>query len=72
MHQQRLIHTVKHRREVLQITQDLLSDLSGVNLRTIKQFETGKGNPTLNTISKIADVLGLEIRLQVKTPNSIK
>jgi transcriptional regulator with XRE-family HTH domain len=67
MHFQELIKTIKERREVLQVTQENLAKLSGVGLRTIKQFESGKGNPTLATIEKLADVLGLEIYFKVKT-----
>ena len=67
MHFQHLIHTIKARRDSLQITQETLAQLSGVALRTLKQFESGKGNPTLQTLHKIADVLGLEISLSVKT-----
>lgn len=66
MHFQEIIRTVKQRREMLQVTQEELARLSGVGLRTLKQFESGKGNPTLQTIGKIADVLGLELVLSVK------
>ncbi len=61
-----LIKTIKERREVLQVTQEGLAQLSGVGLRTLKQFESGKGNPTLSTLHKIADVLGMEICLKIK------
>jgi len=37
-----------------------------VSLRTLKAIESGKGNPTLNSINKLADVLGLEMKLEVK------
>lgn len=67
MHFERLIKTIKERREALQVTQETLAELSGVGLRTLKQFESGKGNPTLLTLSKLADVLGMEIILNVKT-----
>jgi len=66
MHFQELINIIKERREALQVTQENLAKLSGVGLRTIKQFESGKGNPTLLTIEKLAEVLGLEICLKVK------
>ncbi|MBR8534048.1 helix-turn-helix transcriptional regulator [Carboxylicivirga sediminis] len=66
MHFSELIKTIKARREMLQVNQEMLAELSGVSLRTIKQFESGKGNPTLQTISKLADALGLELTLQVK------
>ena len=66
MHFQELIDTIKNRRENLQVNQENLAKHSGVGLRTLKQFESGKGNPTLQTIQKLADVLGLEICLRVK------
>lgn len=69
MHFEGLIKTVKERRENLQVTQEVLSKLSGVGLRTLKQFESGKGNPTAQTIQKLADVLGLELCLRVKKIN---
>tara|TARA_R110002050_G_scaffold113644_1_gene228611 strand:- start:432 stop:641 length:210 start_codon:yes stop_codon:yes gene_type:complete len=67
MHFEKLIQSLKERREMLQVTQETLAELSGVGLRTLKQFESGKGNPTLATVSKLADALGLELNLQVKT-----
>ncbi len=66
MHFQNLIDVIKKRRKDLQVNQEDLAKLSNVGLRTLKQFEIGKGNPTLQTIQKIADVLGLEICLKVK------
>ena len=66
MHFEELIKTIKERREVMQVTQETLAELSGVGLRTLKQFESGKGNPTLLTLHKLADVLGMEICLKIK------
>ena len=61
-----LINIIKKRREILEITQKDLAKLSDVSLRAIKKFESGNGNPTLKTIQKIADVLGLELLLDIK------
>ncbi len=69
MHFKVLIKTIKERREVLKVTQETLAGLSGVGLRTLKQFESGKGNPTLATLTKIADVLGMELGLKLKSMN---
>jgi transcriptional regulator with XRE-family HTH domain len=66
MHFNEIIQTIKERREVMQVTQETLAELSGVGLRTLKQLESGKGNPTLQTLQKLADVLGMEVCLQVK------
>lgn len=71
MHFEELIKTIKGRREVLRVTQETLAELSDVGLRTLKQFESGKGNPTLLTLQKMADVLGMEVCLKLKdiSPN---
>lgn len=66
MHLKELVKVIKERREVMQVTQETLAELSGVGLRTLKQFESGKGNPTLLTLHKLADVLGMEICLKIK------
>ncbi|OFY62480.1 MAG: transcriptional regulator [Bacteroidetes bacterium RIFCSPLOWO2_02_FULL_36_8] len=66
MHFNKLIRIIKERRETLKVTQETLADLSGVGLRTLKHFESGKGNPTINTMQKIADVLGMEFTLEIK------
>ena len=66
MHIKGLIKKIKERRKVMKVTQKSLAELSGVGLRTLKQLESGRGNPTLETISKIADVLGMEICLKIK------
>lgn len=70
-HLSAIIQQIKERREILKITQESLADLSEVGLRTIKQLEGGKGNPTFNTLQEIADVLGLELVLQVKKLNKV-
>lgn len=66
MHQSKLIQTIKERRETLKVSQETLAELSGVGLRTLKHFESGKANPTVNTIHKLANVLGMELKLEVR------
>ena len=66
MHFEHLVNTIKERRDMLRVTQEMLAEVSGVGLRTLKQFESGKGNPTLLTLTKLADVLGMELVLKVK------
>lgn len=66
MHSDGLIRQIKARRESLNVTQKGLAEVSGVGLRTLKQFEGGKGNPTLQTLQKLADALGLEITIVPK------
>jgi transcriptional regulator with XRE-family HTH domain len=72
MHFESIIKQLKARREALQVTQATLAELSGVSPRALKQFESGKGNPTLETLSKLADALGMEVSLQIKNPDLSK
>ena len=57
---------IKQRRDVLKITQEQLAETSEIGLRTLKSIENGKGNPTIATINKLAYVLGMELKLEVK------
>lgn len=57
---------MKQRRETLSLTQQDLAEMSQVGLATIKDIERGKGNPALNTIKKILDVLGIEIEYRIR------
>lgn len=57
---------IKERRALLGISQQDLSDYSGVGISTVKDLERGVGNPSVDTLSKILDVVGLEMIFQVK------
>ena len=72
MHFTELVKTIKERRETLQVTQERLAELSGIGLRTLKQFESGKGNPTLLTLQKISEVLGMDVCLKIKNLTPFK
>ena len=66
MNDEELIKVLRQRRKTLGITQRYLSELSGVGVRTIRQIEENKGNPTIRTLGKIADVLGLQLKLEIR------
>lgn len=66
MHLTEIIQQLKERRKELGVTQEYLAELSGVGLRTIKALESGNRNPTYETLSKVADVLGMELVLEIK------
>jgi transcriptional regulator with XRE-family HTH domain len=65
----KIIKMIKERKDILRINQEYLAELSEVGIATLKRFESGKGNITLNNLLKIADILGLEIKLELKNPN---
>lgn len=57
---------MKLRRETLSITQQDLAEMAQVGLATIKDIERGNGNPSLNTVKKILDVIGIEIEYRIR------
>ena len=61
-----LYSIIKERRSLLGLTQQDLADYTELSLRSIKNIESGKGNPSLKTLTKIADILGVELILKIK------
>lgn len=57
---------IKQRRKALKITQPNLAQLAKVATNTLYKIERGQANPTIDILEKITDVLGLEIKLEVK------
>ena len=58
--------TMKVRRKFLSLSQADLAEMAELSLATIKDIERGKGNPSIATVSKIMDVLGMEIIYRVR------
>jgi len=64
-----LIHLsdfIKMRRKELKLSQSYVADLAGISLNTISNIERGEANPTVDVLDKIADVLGLELKFEIK------
>ena len=57
---------IKERRALLGLTQQDLADYTGLSPRIIKSIETGKANPSIGTLGKIDDTLGLELIMEAK------
>ncbi|HTE26185.1 helix-turn-helix domain-containing protein [Flavitalea sp.] len=57
---------IRKRRELLNLLQVQLAAISGISTRTIQLVEMGKANPSLETLIKLADPLGLTIKLLLK------
>jgi transcriptional regulator with XRE-family HTH domain len=60
---------IQRRRKQLKITQPHLAELANVNINTIYRIERDEANPTMLVLKKIADVLGMELKLEVKKLN---
>ena len=63
---------IQKRRNFLAINQEDLSEMTAITSKTIYLIESGKGNPSIDTLNKLLDVLGLEISIDIKKMNERK
>lgn len=66
MNIQAISNAIVKRRKMLSVSQKELADLAGVSLHSIINLESGKGNPTLQLLLTVLEVLGMEVQLAVK------
>lgn len=59
--------TIRNRRKELNITQPHLAELAQVSTNTLYKLERGQGNPSLEVLNKLAEVLGMELTMKVKS-----
>lgn len=57
---------IQKRRNSLSIKQEDLAEMTGITSKTIYLIESGNGNPSIDTLNKLLDTLGLEIRIDIK------
>jgi y4mF family transcriptional regulator len=56
---------IQSRRKARKIAQEQLADIAGISPRTLRDIEKGTANPELETLVKICNVLGMEIKIEV-------
>jgi transcriptional regulator with XRE-family HTH domain len=57
---------IKGRRKELKITQPHLAELAEISTNTLYKVERGQGNPSLKILCRLAEILGMEIKLEIK------
>lgn len=58
--------SIRNRRKELSITQPHLAELAKVSTNTLYKLERGLGNPSLDVLNKLVEVLGMELTLEIK------
>ena len=58
---------IKERRKVLSIPQSKLAKYSGLSVVTLSHIESGKANPSLETLNEIFYYLDLELLVVIKS-----
>ena len=62
-----LREVVKERRGILGISQIDLAEMAGISPATVKDIERGMGNPCMKTVTRILEVLGMEMDFHIRT-----
>jgi transcriptional regulator with XRE-family HTH domain len=57
---------ISERRRLLNVAQNDLCEMAGISQHTLSAIENGSGNPTLDTLTKILDILGIDIDFKVR------
>lgn len=57
---------IRERREFLDVKQADLAEISGVAIKTIYAIESGRANPSAETLIKLLKVIGMEINIQIR------
>lgn len=65
MNKQEIGKVIAERRDTLDITQIRLAKLSGISVHTLSNLETGEGNVTLDTLLKVAGIIGFKVKIGV-------
>ncbi|MDD6058474.1 MAG: helix-turn-helix transcriptional regulator [Clostridiales bacterium] len=60
------VEQLKNARKAQDMTQETLAERVGTKKSNISRFESGKYNPSLDFLVKIADSLGKQIQIKIK------
>ena len=66
-----IIQALIDARRALNITQKELSERTGITQADISRIENGTRNPSLNMIKRLAEGLGMVLKLEFVQPNSV-
>lgn len=61
-----VVEQLKAARKAQDITQEVLAERVGTKKSNISRFESGKYNPSLDFLVKIAESLGKQIHIKIK------
>lgn len=67
MNNQQIGKIIQERRDYLNLTQKDVAEMAGITFKSISEIELGIRNPTINTLNKVLNVLGLDLSVQIKS-----
>lgn len=57
---------IKQRRSLLKISQKSLAEIARISVHALSDIESGKGNPTINSLNKLLDAVGMELLAAIR------
>jgi len=66
MTKEELGQKIKERRKTISMSQNKLAEYTGLSVVTLSQIESGKANPSFETLNEIFHFLNLDILVVVK------
>ena len=65
-----LIRSLLEARKVTKLTQEELSARTGISQADISRIETGEANPSMQTMKRLAEGLGMQLRVMFVPQNA--
>lgn len=62
--ERQIIRAMIEGREERDLTQKQLAEVTGINQADISRLENGTGNPSLRTLKRLAEGLGMQLKLE--------
>lgn len=59
-----VIRAILEARRAKHLSQKQLSELTGINQADISRIENGNGNPSIRTLQRLAEGLGMKLKLE--------
>lgn len=62
--ERQIMRAIVEGRDELELTQKQLAELTGITQADISRFENGTGNPSLRTLKRLAEGLGMNLKVE--------
>ena len=62
--ERQIMHAILEGRQNRNLTQEQLAEVTGINQANISRLENGTANPSLRTLKRLAEGMGMELKLE--------
>ena len=62
--ERQIVRAIVEGRQAKNLTQEQLAEVTGINQANISRLENGTANPSLRTLKRLAEGMGMELKLE--------